>query len=102
MYPRLLKAPLRFKNSFFLFGPRGTGKTSWAKAHFPNALFYDLLHMDTYTEFLQRPSALEDKIPNGFDDWIVIDEIQRIPDLLNEVHRLIESKKYSFVLTGSS
>ena len=58
--------------------------------------------MDTYTKFLERPSLLEEKIPQGFDDWIVIDEIQKIPDLLNEVHRLIESRRFRFVLTGSS
>jgi predicted AAA+ superfamily ATPase len=102
MYKRLLEAPLRFKSSFFLFGPRGTGKTSWTKATFPNALFFDLLSMSTYLEFLQNPSILEEKIPKGFDDWIVIDEIQKIPDLLNEVHRLIESRRYRFILTGSS
>lgn len=102
MYRRILSAPLRHKSSFFLFGPRGTGKTSWAKSKIPNALIFDLLHMDTYVEFLERPSLLEEKIPKNFDDWIVIDEIQRIPDLLNEVHRLIESSYYRFVLTGSS
>ncbi|HSX25962.1 MAG TPA: ATP-binding protein [Chlamydiales bacterium] len=102
MYKRLLEAPLRFKSSFFLFGPRGTGKTSWIKAQFPNAIIFDLLSMNTYVEFLQNPSVLEEKIPKGFDDWIVIDEIQRIPDLLNEVHRLIESRRYRFILTGSS
>lgn len=102
MYKRFLKAPLRFKSSFFLFGPRGTGKTSWLKSVFPNALFFDLLSMDIYLEFLQAPSSLEEKIPKGFDEWIVIDEIQKIPDLLNEVHRLIEKYRYRFVLTGSS
>lgn len=102
MYKRMLKSPIRFKSSFFLFGPRGTGKTSWMKATFPHALFFDLLSMSTYLEFLQNPSSLEEKIPKGFNDWVVIDEIQRVPDLLNEVHRLIESCGYQFILTGSS
>lgn len=102
MYQRLLKAPLRFHSSFFLFGPRGTGKTSWIKVNMPKALIIDLLSTDTYVEFQARPSVLEEKIPKGFDDWIVIDEIQKIPALLNEVHRLIESKGFRFVLTGSS
>jgi predicted AAA+ superfamily ATPase len=102
MYQRLLEAPKRHKSSFFLFGPRGTGKSSWIRAEFPNALIFDLLSMETYVEFLQNPSILEEKIPKGFDDWIVIDEIQKIPDLLNEVHRLIELRKYKFILTGSS
>lgn len=102
MYKRLLQAPKRHKSSFFLFGPRGTGKTSWVRSEFPDALVFDLLSTSVYIEFLQNPSILEEKIPKGFDDWIVIDEIQKIPDLLNEVHRLIESHRYRFVLTGSS
>jgi len=102
MYKRLLEAPQRHKTSFFLFGPRGTGKTSWTKQEFPHALVFDLLSMDTYLEFLQNPSILEEKIPKGFEGWIVIDEIQKIPALLNEVHRLIESRRYRFILTGSS
>lgn len=102
MYKRILIAPLQHKSSFFLFGPRGTGKTSWTKKNLPSALFFDLLSTDTYVDFQARPSALEEKIPKDFENWIVIDEIQRIPELLNEVHRLIESKRYRFVLTGSS
>jgi len=100
MYKRLLTYPE--SSSFFLFGPRGTGKTSWTRTQFPKALFFDLLFMETYLEFLQNPSVLEEKIPNNFTDWIVIDEIQKIPELLNEVHRLIELKRYRFILTGSS
>ena len=100
MYSRLLK-PLKDK-SFFLFGPRGTGKTSWVKAHFPNALYLDLLASENYTELLANPQRLERHIAPKFKDWIIIDEVQRIPDLLNEVHRLIEAKKYRFILTGSS
>lgn len=102
MYRRLLTAPKRHASSFFLFGPRGTGKTSWAKTEFPGALIFDLLSMSTYVELLQNPSGLEEKIPRGFDGWILIDEIQKIPDLLNEVHRLIETYRYRFILTGSS
>ncbi|HLB53450.1 MAG TPA: AAA family ATPase [Chlamydiales bacterium] len=102
MYQRTLNAPLQGNQSFFLFGPRGTGKTSWTKSHVPNALRFDLLSTDTYIDFQARPSLLEERIPIGFNDWIVIDGIQRIPELLNEVHRLIESKKYKFILTGSS
>lgn len=102
MYKRLVTAPKRHASSFFLFGPRGTGKTSWAKAEFPEALTFDLLSMNTYVEFLQNPSSLEERIPRGFDGWILIGEIQKIPDLLNEVHRLIEMHGYRFILTGSS
>jgi uncharacterized protein len=81
MYNRLLKAE---NESFFLFGARGTGKTSWVKTHYPEALFFDLLHDDTYMEFLARPSRLEDRIPEKYSGWVVIDEVQKIPALLNE------------------
>jgi uncharacterized protein len=100
MYSRLLKPPDH--KSFFLFGPRGTGKTSWVKEHFPNALYIDLLASQAYTELLARPERLEELIPKGFDDWIIIDEVQRVPELLNEVHRLIENQNRRFILTGSS
>lgn len=102
MYKRELKKPLQGKKSFFLFGPRGTGKTSWLKKELPNALFIDLLDQSVYFALLKDPHSIEKMIPKKFSDWIVIDEIQKIPDLLNEVHRMIESYRYKFILTGSS
>ena len=102
MYKRLLKLPLDGKSSIFLFGPRGTGKTSWIKEHMPESLYLDLLDFSTYSSLSANPSRLQNLIPDGYKDWIVIDEVQRIPALLNEVHKLIESKKYRFLLTGSS
>lgn len=102
MYNRILKLPLEGTSSIFLFGPRGTGKTSWLKAHIPNALYLDLLDFSLYSQLQANPSRLEGLIPPGFKEWVIIDEVQRIPELLNEVHRLIESKKLRFVLTGSS
>ena len=89
-------------HSAFIFGPRGTGKTSWLKVTYQDALYFDLLHSQTYTEFLGNPGLLESRIPTGYKHWVIIDEIQKIPALLNEVHRLIESKKIKFILTGSS
>src|SRR3990167_6037787 len=100
MYTRLLERPVR--QSFFLFGPRGVGKTAWLRARFPDALFFDLLDADTHTRLLAAPTRLGDEIPAGYRGWVVLDEIQRLPDLLNEVHRLIESRRLRFVLTGSS
>ncbi len=100
MYQRLLKPP-ESAQSYFLFGPRGSGKTIWVKSFYPNALYFDLLQSGLYNDLLARPEQLEQLIPPAFDDWIVIDEIQRIPQLLNEVHRLIEKNK-RFILTGSS
>lgn len=100
MYKRLLK--IKTNQSFFLFGPRGTGKTHFVKEHFKNALYIDLLKTSVYLELLANPSKLENLIEPNFNDWIIIDEVQKIPALLNEVHRLIEEKKYKFILTGSS
>ena len=100
MYSRLIQAPK--DKSFFLFGPRGTGKTTWVKTNFKNALYLDLLEAELFNDLLANPQRLENLIPKQFSDWVIIDEIQRIPDLLNEVHRLIEKYKYKFILTGSS
>lgn len=102
MYRRLLHKPLEGKQSFFLFGPRGTGKTWWLRSALPQGLFIDLLDQRTFFHLVKDPHALEEMIPPGISEWIVIDEVQKIPALLNEVHRLIEAKGYRFVLTGSS
>ena len=102
MYNRILELPLSEKSSIFLFGPRGTGKTSWIKAHLPNSLYFDLLDFSTYSSLSAYPNRLENLIPHHYDDWIVIDEVQRVPELLNEVHRLIEHRQFRFLLTGSS
>jgi predicted AAA+ superfamily ATPase len=100
MYTRRLEPPRR--QSFFLFGPRGVGKTAWLRARFPDAPYFDLLDADPYTRLLAAPGRLGDEIPAGYRGWVVLDEIQRLPDLLNEVHRLIEARRLRFVLTGSS
>jgi predicted AAA+ superfamily ATPase len=97
---RLLAAPAR---SFFLFGPRGTGKSTWLRERLPEALYLDLLDASLYLELSRNPHALEalagDR-PAGA--WIVMDEIQKIPALLDEVHRLMESRRWKFALCGSS
>lgn len=102
MFNRLLHLPLESQTSIFLFGPRGTGKTSWLKSHLPNAVYLDLLDFNVYSFLSSNPTRLEQFIPSLYNDWIIIDEVQRVPELLNEVHRLIENKKYRFILTGSS
>ncbi len=92
-------------NSFFLFGPRGTGKSFFLKHSFPQSFYINLLEDETYQLLLANPSRLKDMIPYLFQNskkWIVIDEIQKIPALLDEVHWLIEEKKIKFILTGSS
>ncbi|MCC6127914.1 MAG: ATP-binding protein, partial [Chlamydiae bacterium] len=102
MFDRLLEVPLKGNHSFFLFGPRGTGKTSWLKKKVPNGLYIDLLDQEIFFMLLQNPHLIETMIPPEFSDWIIIDEVQKIPSLLDEVHRMIESFRYKFVLTGSS
>ena len=97
---RLLPPP---DHSFFLFGPRSIGKSFWLRRHFQDALFFDLLDNRTYLELSRDPTLLDAKIGNQKPRiWVCIDEIQKIPSLLNEVQRLMESKKYRFALSGSS
>jgi uncharacterized protein len=100
MYKRSITIPQ--DKSFFLFGPRGTGKTTWVKNNFPSALYIDLLEAEIVNELLVNPQRLEKMIGSAGAQWIIIDEIQRIPALLHEVHRLIEAKKHRFILTCSS
>jgi predicted AAA+ superfamily ATPase len=102
-FSRVLDLPaLLKKKSFFLFGPRATGKTTLIKKKLANAYYIDLLRTDLYLRLSQHPEQLESMISFEKSKIIVIDEIQRIPPLLNEVHRLIEEKKIHFLLTGSS
>lgn len=102
IYKRLLLKNKKPYKSFFLFGPRGVGKTFWIKKNFPNSVYIDLLESKNYLQLLANPEKLENFIPKNFKNWIIIDEVQKIPMILNEVHRLIENKKIKFILTGSS
>jgi predicted AAA+ superfamily ATPase len=99
VYTREQRVPSR---SFLLFGPRGTGKTAWLRSALPGAITFDLLDEGTYAELLARPTLVGERVPAKHRDWVVIDEVQRLPALLNEVHRLIESRRLRFALTGSS
>jgi predicted AAA+ superfamily ATPase len=100
--PRLLDlSALLAKRSHFLFGPRQTGKTSLVRHSLPKAKVYDLLDSSVFLAFGRNPGRLEEEL-GPEDSIVVIDEIQRLPSLLNEVHRLIESRGVRFLLTGSS
>ena len=104
MFPRLLQTSRR--NSFFLFGARGTGKTTWIRDAFdPDAsLYVDLLDPEVEDRYRRSPGRLESQVralPPSVE-WILIDEVQRAPRLLDVTHRLIESTGKRFVLTGSS
>jgi predicted AAA+ superfamily ATPase len=97
---RLLKRPDR---SFFLFGPRGTGKSKWLHQVLPDAFRLDLLDASLFLELSRDPHRLESLIgkkPAGA--WVVLDEIQKVPALLDEVHRLMELRRWRFALCGSS
>lgn len=88
--------------SCFLLGPRGTGKSTWVKQVLPDALRIDLLKESTYLELLGHADRLEAMADAADVESIVIDEVQKLPGLLDEVHRLIEERGFRFVLTGSS
>jgi predicted AAA+ superfamily ATPase len=85
-----------------ILGPRGTGKTKWVRTAFPDALYIDLLNFRDYTRLQSDPARLEAMVLAHDNPWVIIDEVQKIPSLLNEVHRLIEHEQRHFILTGSS
>jgi predicted AAA+ superfamily ATPase len=95
--------PLLAKKSFFLFGPRSTGKTTLIRQQLAGKAFIiDLLDSRYFLRLSSAPHELESMTAATPADIFVIDEIQRIPELLNEIHRLIESRNLTFLLTGSS
>ena len=99
-YQRLLQPP---EQSFFLFGMRGVGKSTWARASFPNATRFDLLDEALYQDLLADPSLFAQATGHLMPgQWVVVDEVQRLPALLNEVHRAVESRRLRFALLGSS
>ena len=103
MFKRLLQLPDKPTKSFFLWGPRQAGKTTLLKHHYAEALRIDLLKTDELIRYLRQPSILREEaaaLPPS--RLIVIDEIQKAPALLDEIHFLIEEEKRSFVLCGSS
>jgi len=100
MVARLLTEP---EQSILLLGPRGTGKSTWIQHHFRDAVIYDLLNTSESLRLNREPEALYRELESeSAKRWIVIDEVQKAPALLDEVHRLIENKKLRFILSGSS
>ena len=91
------------QESIFFWGARQTGKSTLLKTLFPNALWFDLLLSDEYERLSKKPELLREIIlANRNVSLVIIDEIQRLPDLLNEVHWLISNHKVRFILSGSS
>jgi len=100
MLERILKVP---KQSFFLLGPRGSGKSTWLRSMFSDAHVIDLLSGEIYQRLLSNPGLFADELRAvSIGRWVIVDEVQRLPDLLNEVHRFMEEKRMNFVLCGSS
>lgn len=101
MYTRTLRPP---DSAFFLFGPRGTGKSTWIRSTFSDALVVNLLTAENTVRFSREPALLRALVlTRPSTDWIVVDEVQRVPALLDEVHYLMEEEGYRhFALTGSS
>ena len=102
MFTRRIELP---GHSFFLFGPRGTGKTTWLRHVLPDALWFDLLRTQTLLSLSRQPESFRQQIEaRAPGSWVVVDEVQRLPSLLHEVHALISEHgaNYRFALSGSS
>lgn len=100
MYKRSFKKP---HYSSLLFGPRGTGKSTWISQHFPKTTLYNLLDTKEQLRLSKAPSLFYQEVKAlPKKSWVVIDEIQKVPALLDEIHRLIEEDGYQFLLSGSS
>jgi predicted AAA+ superfamily ATPase len=105
MFNRIINLDLPKGQSAFLWGARNTGKSTYLHAQYPNAVFYDLLETDLVTRLLANPHLLREELielSSKLTSPVIIDEIQKVPELLNEVHWLIEQEKIGFVLCGSS
>jgi len=103
MFKRQLNLPAPGTKTFFLWGPRQTGKTTLLRATYPDALWIDLLKADEFRRYLHHPELLRGELAvNESVRQVVIDEVQKVPQLLDEVHWLHERGKVRFALCGSS
>ena len=103
MLQRILKIDKELDGSIFLFGARQTGKTTALRQQFQNEIFIDLLDSSMKLRFQRQPSLLYEMLSDKPEETLVIiDEIPEVPELLNEVHRLIAEKQINFILCGSS
>ena len=103
MIERKLKIDKGLEDSIFLFGARQTGKSTFLREKFPNSIYIDLLDTSVASRFKRMPSLLYDTLidkPQG--TLVIIDEIPEVPEMLNEVHRLMSEREHVFILCGSS
>lgn len=101
-YKRYLQLPEIGSDTFFLWGARQTGKSSLLRECYPDAKWVDLLKADTYRRYATRPELLREELSQSGELFVVIDEIQKVPALLDEVHWLHENRQIQFALCGSS
>ena len=103
---RILRIDLPARQSAFLWGPRKTGKSTYLRSAFPDSLTFDLLQTDLMLELAKRPARLREQLlatpPGSLRSPVILDEVQKVPQLLDEVHWLIENRGLSFILCGSS
>ena len=103
MFTRKLILPKENKETFFLWGPRQTGKTTLLQLEYPDAFWIDLLKADHYRRYLTHPERMREEIAAlKTKPFVVIDEVQKVPKLLDEVHWLHEAHGLQFALCGSS
>lgn len=106
MQERLLKLPKEPKESFFLWGPRQAGKSTLLKATYPQARYLDFLKNEECIKYLERPQQLREELlslnKKEITNPVIIDEVQKVPAILDEVHWLIENLRVNFALCGSS
>lgn len=102
-YKRILDLSEAQTDTLFLWGARQVGKSTYLKTSFPNAISYDLLKSEEFERFSRRPQLLREELAScDENDLVIIDEVQKVPQLLNEVHYLIVNKGIRFILCGSS
>ena len=103
MIERQIKLPPPGQETFFLWGPRQTGKSTLLKSAYPDAVWIDLLKAEEFRRYLNSPELLRQELPVNADmPFVVIDEVQKLPALLDEVHWLHENRNIQFALCGSS
>ena len=102
-FNRIVKLDLPKQQSAFLWGARKTGKSTLLKALYPNAIVYDFLKSDMYLTYSKEPHRFREELEKRADgEVVIVDEIQKVPDLLDEIHYLIESSRFQFIMCGSS
>jgi predicted AAA+ superfamily ATPase len=103
MFTRAIRLPAAGTETFFLWGPRQTGKTTLLRQTYPDAFWIDLLKAEEYRRYLQNPERIREELDaRGSVRQVVIDEVQKVPQILDEVHWLFENRGIHFALSGSS